>query len=40
MLDKVFACVLMIVLLSLMMNGLVKLFGYVFMPSKRRRRAA
>lgn len=37
MLDKVFACVLMIILLSLMMNGLVKLFGYIVMPSKRRR---
>ncbi len=38
MLDKVFACVLMIILLSLAMNGLVKLFGYAVMPSRRRRR--
>lgn len=37
MLDKVFACVLMIIILSLMMNGLVKLFSYAVMPSKRRR---
>jgi len=36
MLDKVFACVLMIILLSLLMNGLVKLFGYVVLPSRRR----
>lgn len=35
MLDKVFACVLMIILLSLMMNGLVKLFGYIVLPTKR-----
>lgn len=38
MLDKVFACVLMIILLSLMMNGLVKLFGYAVLPSARRRK--
>ena len=38
MLDKVFACVLMIILLSLLMNGLVKLFGYAVLPSARRRR--
>lgn len=38
MLDKVFACVLMIILLSLLMNGLVKLFGYAVLPMKRRRR--
>ena len=37
MLDKVFACVLMIILLSLLMNGAVKLFGYAVLPSKRRR---
>lgn len=37
MLDKVFACVLMIILLSLLMNGLVKLFGYAVLPSLRRR---
>ncbi|MCD7868034.1 MAG: ABC transporter permease [Clostridiales bacterium] len=36
MLDKVFACVLMIVILSLLMNGLVKLLGYVFSPTLRR----
>lgn len=35
MLDKVFACVVMIILLSLMMNGLVKLFGWVMLPSGR-----
>ncbi|MDO4322273.1 MAG: ABC transporter permease [Lachnospiraceae bacterium] len=38
MLDKVFACVLMIILLSLMMNGLVKLFGYAVLPSARKRK--
>lgn len=32
MLDKVFACVLVIIILSLMMNGLVKLFGYAVLP--------
>lgn len=37
MLDKVFACVLMIILLSLLMNGAVKLFDYAVLPSKRRR---
>lgn len=36
MLDKVFACVLMIILLSLMMNGMVKLFGYAVQPARRR----
>lgn len=40
MLDKVFACVLMIILLSLAMNGLVKLFGYAVLPSNRRHRKA
>ncbi len=42
MLDKVFACVVMIILLSLMMNGLVKLFGWLVLPMerhKKRRRA-
>lgn len=39
MLDKVFACVLMIILLSLMMNGLVKLFGNLVLPGRRRRSA-
>lgn len=38
MLDKVFACVVMIILLSLMMNGLVKLFGWAVMPASRRRK--
>ena len=36
MLDKVFACVLMIVCLSLLMNGLVKLIHYIAIPSERR----
>ena len=36
MLDKVFACVLMIILLSLLMNGLVKLLGYLVMPGRKR----
>lgn len=35
MLDKVFACVLMIILLSLLMNGLVSLFGIMVLPSRR-----
>ncbi len=39
MLDKVFACVLMIILLSLLMNGLVKMFGYVVMPGVRGKRS-
>lgn len=39
MLDKVFACVVMIILLSLLMNGLVKLFGYVVLPIRRKRAA-
>ena len=38
MLDKVFACVLMIILLSLLMNGLVKILGYALLPSLRRRK--
>ena len=36
MLDSVFACVLMIVLLSLMMNGLVRLINHIFMPRHKR----
>lgn len=36
MLDKVFASVLMIILLSLMMNGLVKVFEYFVLPSTRK----
>lgn len=39
MLDRVFACVLMIILLSLMMNGLVKLFGWVMLPMERRKKS-
>lgn len=39
MLDKVFACVLMIILLSLLMNGAVKLFGYLMMPARRKQGA-
>lgn len=35
MLDKVFACVLMIILLSLLMNGLVKVIGFWVLPGKR-----
>ncbi len=35
MLDKVFACVLVIILLSLLMNGLVKLFGALVMPGQK-----
>lgn len=38
MLDKVFACVLMIIVLSLLMNGLVKLLGYLVTPGRRRRK--
>lgn len=40
MLDKVFACVVMIVLLSLLMNGLVKAFQYAVLPSERKSRKA
>ncbi|MCD7884542.1 MAG: ABC transporter permease [Lachnospiraceae bacterium] len=36
MLDNVFACVLMIILLSLLMNGAVKLFGILVMPGRRK----
>lgn len=35
--DKVFACVLMIVLLSLLMNGIVSFFGHLAMPKNRRK---
>ena len=38
MLDKVFACVLMIILLSLLMNSLVKVFGRIVLPGKHTRR--
>lgn len=37
MLDKVFACVLVVIALSLLMNGLVKLLAYWSMPHERRR---
>lgn len=33
MLDKVFACVVMIILLSLLMNGLIKLLGWLVLPA-------
>lgn len=36
MLDKVFACVAVIVLLSLFMNGIVKLLEYMMMPNLRK----
>ena len=36
MLDKVFACVIIIIMLSLVMNGLVKLFGYAVIPMNRK----
>lgn len=39
MLDRVFACVLMIILLSLLMNGLVKLFGWAVLPMERRKKS-
>lgn len=35
MLDKVFACVIVIILLSLLMNGLVKLLGYAVLPGRK-----
>lgn len=38
MLDKVFACVLVVIALSLLMNGLVKLLAYWGMPHERRRK--
>ncbi|MHC1723717.1 MAG: ABC transporter permease [Aminipila sp.] len=37
MLDKVFACVVVIVLLSLFMNGCVKLLQYILMPHLRKK---
>ena len=40
MLDKVFACVLIIVLLSLCMNGFISLFYYLFFPSQRAKKKA
>ncbi|MBQ0000437.1 MAG: ABC transporter permease [Clostridiales bacterium] len=38
LMDKVFACVLMIILLSLFMNWLVKLFAYLVLPMNRRKK--
>lgn len=38
MLDNVFACVLVIILLSLAMNGLVKLFGHFVIPTMSKRK--
>lgn len=35
MMDKVFACILAIVILSLLMNGVVKLMQYAFLPHLR-----
>ncbi len=40
MLDKVFACVLVIILLSLCMNGLIGLFYYLLFPSQRTKKKA
>ncbi len=37
MLDKVFACVVVIVLLSLLMNGCVKILQYILMPNLRKK---
>lgn len=36
MLDKVFACILVIVFLSLMMNGIVKVLSLILLPYERR----
>lgn len=36
MLDKVFACVVVIIILSLLMNGIVRLCQYIFLPFLRR----
>ena len=40
LLDKVFASIVLIILLSLAMNGLVKVFEYFAVPGKRRRKTA
>lgn len=37
MLDRVFACVLVIILLSLLMNGFMKLIGYILLPQKHKK---
>lgn len=39
MLDKVFACVVVIIALSLCMNGIIRLLGFVLLPYERRKRA-
>lgn len=38
MMDKVFACVAVIILLSLLMNGLIHLLQYIFMPYLRKQK--
>ena len=38
MLDKVFACVVVIVALSLCMNGIIRLMSFVLLPYERRKR--
>ena len=38
MLDKVFACVAVIIFLSLCMNGLIRLYQYLGMPYLRKQR--
>ena len=38
MLDRVFACVLIIIILSLCMNGLIRLYQYLGMPYLRKQR--
>lgn len=39
MLDKVFACVVVIILLSLAMNGLIRVIAMVSMPYERNKRS-
>lgn len=39
MLDKLFACVVIIILLSLLMNGFVRLLQYITMPYARKRKS-
>ena len=38
MLDKVFACVVVIIALSLCMNGIIRLMSFVLLPYERRKR--
>ncbi|MEG1583536.1 MAG: ABC transporter permease [Anaerovorax sp.] len=38
MLDKVFACILVIIILSLFMNGIVKVLSLLFLPHEKRER--